>query len=140
MITIRILRREFFPDTTIGETYIDGRRLGFSLEDAVREVPGLPVSEWKIKGATAIPVGTYQVSLTMSNRFKRIMPQVHGVPGFEGVRIHGGNTHKDTEGCPLFAARRIGEKTVQGSQENELTELIRKTGGHATLIVEGLPE
>ena len=140
MITIRILRKEFFPDTTIGETYVDGKRLGYCLEDAVREVQGRPVAEWKIKGATAIPTGTYQVSLTMSNRFKRIMPQVHDVPGFEGVRIHGGNTHKDTEGCPLFASRRIGPKTISGSQEGVITEWIRKTGGHAALIVEGLPE
>lgn len=139
MLTIRILRKEFFPDTTIGETYVDGKRLGVCLEDAVREVPGRPVSEWKVKGQTAIPVGTYQVSLTMSNRFKRIMPQVHDVPGFEGVRIHGGNTHQDTEGCPLFAARRIGERVIQGSQEKALTAMIRKAGGHATLIVEGAP-
>ena len=139
MLTIRVLRKEFFPDTTIGETYVDGKRLGYCLEDAVREVQGIPVSEWKIKGRTAIPTGTYRVSLTMSNRFKRIMPQVHDVPGFEGVRIHGGNSHKDTDGCPLFAARRIGERVVQGSQEKALTAMIRKTGGHATLIVEGLP-
>lgn len=139
MLTIRILRKEFFDDTTIGETYVDGKRLGYCLEDAVREVQGRPVSEWKTKGATAIPTGTYQVSLTMSNRFKRIMPQVHDVPGFEGVRIHGGNSHEDTEGCPLFASRRIGERKIAGSQEGVITEWIRKTGGHATLIVEGLP-
>lgn len=139
MLTIQILRKEFFPDTTIGETYVDGKRLGFCLEDAVREIPGRPVPEWKVKGSTAIPTGTHQVSLTMSNRFKRIMPQVHDVPGFEGVRIHGGNSHEDTEGCLLFAARRIGERVIQGSQEKALTAIIRKAGGRATLIVEGLP-
>ena len=139
MLTIRILRKEFFPDTTIGETYVDGKRLGFCLEDTVREVLGRPVAEWKVKGQTAIPVGTYRVTLEWSPRFGRIMPQVHDVPGFEGVRIHGGNSHEDTEGCPLFAARRIGERVIQGSQEKALTAMIRKAGGHATLIVEGLP-
>ena len=139
MLTIRILRKEFFSDTTIGETYVDGKRLGFCLEDAVREIPGHPVSEWKVKGQTAIPVGTYRVTLEWSPRFGRIMPTIHGAEGFVGLRIHGGNTHQDTEGCPLFAARRIGERMIQGSQEKALTAMIRKAGGHATLIVEGAP-
>ena len=139
MLTIRIIRKEFFPDTTIGETYVDGKRLGFCLEDAVREVPGRPVSEWKVKGSTAIPTGTYRVTLEWSPRFGRIMPTIHGAEGFVGLRIHGGNDHKDTDGCPLFAARRIGERVIQGSQEKALTAMIRKAGGCATLIVEGLP-
>ena len=139
MLTIRILRKEFFPDTTIGETYVDGKRLGFCLEDTVREILGRPVSEWKVKGQTAIPVGTYRVTLEWSPRFGRIMPTIHGVEGFAGLRIHGGNDHEDTDGCPLFAARRIGERMIQGSQEKALTAMIRKAGGEATLIVEGLP-
>ena len=136
---IRIQRVAFFDDTTIGETYIDGRRLGWSLEDAVREIPGAPVAAWKVKGRTAIPVGAYHVTLTHSQRFGRIMPYIHGVAGFEGVRIHGGNTHADTDGCPLFAAQRVGDRRIQGSQEKAVTEMIRRTGGDATIIVDGLP-
>lgn len=136
---ILLKRVAFFDDTTIGKTYVNGKLLGWSLEDAVREIPGQPVASWKIHGRTAIPVGTYRVSLTHSKRFGRTMPYIHGVPGFEGVRIHGGNTHADTEGCPLFAARRIGERTVQGSQEKAVTEMIRRAGEVATIVVEGLP-
>ena len=137
---IRMTRTLFFDDTTIGETSIDGKRFGHCLEDAVREIPGQPVESWKIHGKTAIPVGEYRVVLAMSPRFKRIMPTILDVPGFYGVRIHGGNSADDTEGCPLFAARRIGERKVQGSQEAELTALIKRAGGTATLIVEGLPK
>ena len=136
---IRMTRTLFFDDTTIGETSIDGKRFGYCLEDAVREIPGQPVESWKIHGKTAIPLGTYRVTLEYSPHFKRIMPSIHGVKGFSGLRIHGGKDSDDTEGCPIFAKNRTHARGVQGSQESELTDLIRKAGGEATLIVEGLP-
>lgn len=68
--------------------------LCYTLEDAERPV--------KIKGETAIPTGIYTVIVTMSPRFKKEMPLIMNVPNFSGVRLHGGNTEKDTEGCPLL--------------------------------------
>jgi len=84
-----------------GNLYVNDTWFCYTLEDIVREKEGVPVSEWKIKGHTAIPRGSYKVALTFSNRFQRIMPQLMNVPGFEGVRIHAGNTNADTEGCIL---------------------------------------
>lgn len=74
----------------------------YSLEDVVREVEGQPVSAWKVPGKTAIPSGRYRLAWTMSSRFKREMFLLLDVPGFAGVRIHAGNTDKDTEGCILL--------------------------------------
>ena len=74
----------------------------YSLEDVVREVPGRPVAEWKVPGKTAIPAGRYRLRWTMSNRFRREMLLLEGVPGFAGIRIHAGNTDADTEGCILL--------------------------------------
>ena len=86
---------------TIGTLAVDGVPLCFTLEDVVREVKGKPVESWKLHGETAIPAGSYDVIINRSNRFQRDLPLLLNVPGFEGVRIHPGNTAKDTEGCIL---------------------------------------
>ena len=59
---------EAFGGATIGELMLDGARLVYTLEDEIREVPGMPVGNWKIKGATAIPAGNYRVTLEDSPR------------------------------------------------------------------------
>lgn len=93
MMKIEIIRKEFTEFSTIGDMLIDGEFFCYTLEDVVRPV--------KIPRETAIPYGYYEVITNYSHRFKRIMPIILNVPGFDGVRIHGGNTAKDTEGCPL---------------------------------------
>ena len=104
------------PEYTIGEMTIDGDKCGFTLEDAVREVPGKPVADWKIPGATAIPAGTYEVSVNWSTRFARLMPILLDVPGFGGIRIHSGNTDADTEGCLLVGSAWGGGDWISGSR------------------------
>lgn len=86
--------------STLGKLYIDGQYQCETLEDVVR-APGV-----KIHGQTAIPAGEYRVLVTMSQRFKRLLPLLLDVPGFEGVRIHTGNTDSDTEGCILVGRGR----------------------------------
>ena len=88
---------------TIGTLYLNGIFECFTLEDIVREIKGVPVEQWKIPHVTAIPSGKRKVIIDMSNRFKRLLPLVVDVPGFEGIRIHPGNTDVDTEGCILPA-------------------------------------
>ena len=80
-MTLVVKRRKFGKATT-GRLFVDRQDFCFTLEDQVREVEGRPVSEWKVKGATAIPRGTYDVEITMSNRFKRLLPILKNVPGF----------------------------------------------------------
>ena len=85
-------------NSTIGELYVNGVFECYTLEDKEREV--------KIKNETAIPKGVYIVGITLSNRFKRMLPILMNVPNFEGVRIHSGNSNHDTEGCILVGTTR----------------------------------
>ena len=101
-MNLELLRNyHFTKGFTAGQMLINDKLLCYTLEDEVREVPGRPVSEWKIKGETAIPTGRYRVVLTRSPRFKRVLPEVLNVPGYTGIRIHRGNKASHTEGCIL---------------------------------------
>ena len=96
-----LTRFKFTPKFTIGFLTINGVFECFTCEDTVREVKGQPVEKWKVYGETAIPYGRYKVIINFSNRFKRFLPLLINVPGFEGIRMHIGNWAKDTEGCIL---------------------------------------
>lgn len=100
------LKRNIKTDrSTIGELTIDGVHECYILEDIDRGLDShmtpTEIAQKKIHGKTAIPTGKYEIALTFSNRFNRMMPLLLKVNGFEGVRIHWGNTDKDTEGCLL---------------------------------------
>lgn len=113
-MNLRVVREPSDPQAgTLGVFFVDGRFHHFSLEDIVREVPGVPITAWKIPGDTAIPAGRYRVAMTYSNRFKRITPEILNVPGFVGIRIHSGNTKDDTEGCLLLGFQRANASILQ---------------------------
>jgi hypothetical protein len=95
---LEVKRLHRTDNSTIGELTIDGKFECYTLEDKERDV--------KIKGETAIPKGTYKVIINQSNRFKKLLPLLIGVPNFEGVRIHPGNSNHDTEGCILVGMNR----------------------------------
>jgi hypothetical protein len=91
---LTLQRGNFTKESTGGILAVNDTLQCFTLEDQVRSGP-------KVMGETAIPFGTYEVILSMSPKFKRIMPEILNVPGFTGIRIHTGNVDEDTEGCLL---------------------------------------
>ena len=96
LILTRIARK---AEYTIGRLEDEnGKKLCDTLEPIWRNYDG---GELKIPKKSAIPEGTYRVVTTYSLRFRKYLPLLVGVPGFEGVRIHSGNTSRDTEGCIL---------------------------------------
>jgi len=112
---LRVSRFEESADgaAAIGRWSMDGNFRAFTLEDRVREILGQPVERWKVAGETAIPAGKFVVVVDKSERFSLRASQRFGraiqvwtirlldVPGFTGVRVHGGNRSVDTEGCIL---------------------------------------
>lgn len=102
---IKLVRIAFKETYTIGKLYVDGKYVCDTIEDKDRGLDNsMTVNEIlrrKIKGQTAIPTGHYNIEITYSPKYKRMMPLLVGVKGFSGIRIHSGNTAKDTEGCLL---------------------------------------
>lgn len=98
--TLTIDRLIFTDNSTIGELKMDGELFCYTLEDTCR-AKGV-----KIPGRTAIPSGRYQLTIDESDRFQRLMPHLLNVPNFTGVRIHKGNTEKNTDGCILVGMRK----------------------------------
>ena len=92
-------REEYTSESTVGTLFVDGQQECFTLEDVVRAGP-------KVMHETAIPTGTYEVIIAYSNRFKKNLPRLVNVPGFEGILIHPGNTKEDTSGCILVGKSR----------------------------------
>ena len=117
---IRVMREPSINDTTLGSLFIDDHWQCHTLEDVIR-----PAGE-KVRNKTAIPPGRYKLILSMSNRFKKIMPEVLNVPMFSGIRIHSGNTAKDTAGCLLVGQTRSVETRSIGRSRAAYKALILK--------------
>ena len=103
-LTFTLLREPSIPvpgaeTFTPGVIYANGLRFGFSCEDEDRK---LESGGLKVKGKTAIPRGRYRLTVTMSNRFKKLLPLILDTPQFTGARCHGGNKAEDSEGCVLM--------------------------------------
>ena len=128
---IRLHRKWLKKGYSIGILYINGTRICETLEDEDRGLqefnPLEEIKKKKIKGETAIPVGTYQVTWTYSPRFKKMLPLLNGVPGYEGIRIHSLNTAKETEGC-IGCGRNTKVGTITNSRywTNKVCAMIEK--------------
>ena len=126
-----ILKRGALKNTyTISKLYANGVYLCDVLEDKVRDINKngkFDNGEVKVYGETAIPYGTYEITITYSNRFKRLLPLLLNVPDFDGIRMHPGNTAEDTHGCLLVGKNsEIGKITESKKTFEMVFDLIQK--------------
>ena len=100
----------------IDKLYINGKYFSDALEDPDRGLTDTmsleEIKKIKIKGNTCIPYGTYNVTITYSPRFKKNLPLLNNVKGFDGIRIHSGNTPQDTEGCLLLGFNKVKGQVI----------------------------
>ena len=120
---IQLIRNEAKGNAITGRLVIDGKWLCDTLERKGYEILAL----------------CYRVQVTMSPKFKRLMPLVCGVPRTEakrreargerqGIRFHVGTKPEHSTGCILVPNRAV---------EKELTELILKTqNNHEEILLE----
>lgn len=118
-----MLKRKFLGDKyTIGDLFTDGKFFCNTIEDTVRELPVTCLytskgesckCKGKVYAQTAIPAGTYKVTMEYSPRFKRKLPLLHNVPHFIGILIHSGNDESDSAGCLI-----VGNNTIKGKVTN----------------------
>ena len=107
MKTLTLTRIAKRADYTIGRLEDEnGVKICDTLEPKYRDYKG---GELKVPRKSAVPEGTYPVVMTKSKKFGKYLSLLFGVPGFEGVRIHSGNTVNDTEGCIL-----VGQNLIKG--------------------------
>ena len=95
---------------TLGRLYDDNRYCCNTLEDEDRQ---LETGKAQVYGRSAIPRGTYQVVVSFSHKFGKVLPELLGVPGFSGIRIHGGNRAEDSLGCILVGQVRTANGIAQ---------------------------
>ena len=125
---------------TIGKMYLNGVYFCDTCEDTDRglyqHMPIETITSKKVYGETAIPKGMYHVSLTQSAKFGRKLPYIEDVPGYEGVRIHAGNTAKDSLGCILVGKNNIvGGVSNSRKTEDELMSVLGKVKGEIYIAI-----
>lgn len=126
-----VVRYNNKPNYTIGKLFINGEYFCDTLEDTdmglANAMPLSHIQAVKRKGCTAIPTGRYLMELTVSPRFGRTLPILIGVKGFEGIRIHRGNTEADTDGCILVGENKaVGKVLNSAKTEERLIERLQK--------------
>jgi hypothetical protein len=138
---ITLIRIANKPTYTIGKLYIDGVYFSDVLEDVDRGLDdSMSVDEIlkkKIKDNTAIPTGIYPVKITYSPKYKKLMPLVDNVKGYSGIRIHSGNTHKDTSGCLLVGKNKEVGKVLESRKTfNALYKILTETKEHIIIDIQ----
>jgi hypothetical protein len=121
--------------STIGDLLINGEFFCYVLEDFDRGLDNImtnaEIQSKKVYAETAIPKGTYKVVITFSPRFKQYMPLLLNVKGFQGIRIHSGNTAAHTEGCLIVGLTKstnfVGQSKLAYSKLMAKLKKVEKT-------------
>ena len=137
---------------TMSNLYIDGKWFSNVLEDTDRNLDDSMSEDMiialKIPSITAIPRGTYEITLdVVSPKYSKIqfykdvcngkIPRLKNVKGFDGILIHSGNTDKDSSGCLLVGYNKVKGQVINSKETfKQLYQLLqdRKNKGEKITI------
>ena len=137
---------------TMSNLYIDGKWFCNVLEDADRNLDDSMSEDMikllKIPSITAIPRGTYEITLdVVSPKFSRYdfykevcdgkLPRLKNVKGFDDILVHCGSTDKNSSGCLLVGLNKIKGQLVASKETfKQLYQLLqdRKNNGEKITI------
>ena len=137
---------------TISNLYIDGKWFSNVLEDTDRNLDDSmsedKIRALKIPSITAIPRGTYEITLdVVSPKYSKIqfykdvcngkVPRLKNVKGFDGILIHSGNTDRDSSGCLIVGHNKVKGQVINSKETfKQLYQLLqdRKNKGEKITI------
>lgn len=147
---LKVERRWKKGTYTVGRFYIDGIYYCNTLEDADRGLKQTQHPDYirsrKVAGETAIPTGTYEVTLNVTSpKYAGVawywqlcrgkMPRLKDVPGFDGILIHPGTDALSTRGCVLVGKNtKVGKLTESKACFQQVYKLMKEAADHGEKI------
>lgn len=99
----------------LGSLYLNGAFICYTLENSVK----------------AIPAGLYSIENSRSPKFGRELPLLFSskVSSSRGVRIHSGNTYKDSAACVLVGMRRddVRERIDESKDAEKMVTMLSRS-------------
>lgn len=137
------------PKYTIGKLYVDNQYVCDTLEDTdrgLKQTDSLSsIQKKKVYGQTAIPAGTYGITLNViSPKFKDRswakfcngkLPRLLNVPGYDGVLIHVGNKPEDTLGCILVGYNKIKGQLINSTEAFKKLYSVLSKSSTITIVI-----
>lgn len=131
---VNVVRRYNNSKYCIGDLYVDGVWISNTIEDTDRGWHSGMSDAWirnnKVYAKSAIPVGTYEVTLNVVSPkfvqkpyYKKFcdgkLPRLLNVPGFDGILMHRGATERDSAGCVILGYNKIKGQVVNSQEAFE---------------------
>nr|DAY45778.1 MAG TPA: hypothetical protein [Crassvirales sp.] len=147
-----LINRKWKRETyTISTLSINGKYFCDVIEDKDRNLDSSmsldTIKSLKKKGITAIPTGTYEVTLSvvspklsLSPFYKKVcqgrVPRLLNVKGFDGVLIHAGNSAEDSEGCLIVGLNKEKGKVLYSRDTfTKLYDILKQSKEKITLKI-----
>ena len=134
----------------IGRLYVDGTYVCDTIEDVDLGLDQSwsleKIKQKKVKSKTAIPTGTYEVTLNIvSPKFSKIayykqfcngrVPRLLRVPGFDGILMHIGKDERSSAGCLIVGYNTIVGKVTNSQQAFEKLYALLKNADNITIEI-----